>query len=377
MPLTSEERAQINRNNARKSTGPKTAEGKARASRNALKHGLRAEAFALSPEETEELKTLTDEWVDYYQPETPGLRATLDRCVLSVVQQKRCATFQAARVGQQVREAEERFDQDQQDQLDALVGGFPHDPETAVRLMKRLASGCRWLIAHWEGLKERLDANGCWTARGDFDKVLRLMGKRPDMLRIDPEVYELRLFNLLAQEAPNEGEIAWIRDPKQVPESLHFSLTFGLPSREDSIDALRALLDQNLGELKAREERLRTKIEEPNRAGAGDRALLLMGPEGALFIRYEKMHDAAFHKAYKALLKGEAAVAPNEARPAEVEPAAAPNEAEEEPENESAEPELHEIKAKPARVRTGKPSVPAVNASTLVELTRPIQAEAA
>jgi hypothetical protein len=32
---------------------------------------------------------------------------------------------------------------------------------------------------------------------------------------------------------------------------------------------------------------------------------LLGGPDGALLARYERMHDTAFHRAYKALLKGE------------------------------------------------------------------------
>ncbi len=44
MPLTDEERAEQNRKNARKSTGPSSALGKSNSRRNALKHGLRAEA---------------------------------------------------------------------------------------------------------------------------------------------------------------------------------------------------------------------------------------------------------------------------------------------------------------------------------------------
>ena len=40
--MTSEPRVTANRRNARKSTGPRTAGGKARASRNALRHGLRS-----------------------------------------------------------------------------------------------------------------------------------------------------------------------------------------------------------------------------------------------------------------------------------------------------------------------------------------------
>ena len=377
MPLTAEERAAINRENALKSTGPRSAEGKERASRNALKHGLRAETFAISPEEAEELKTLTDEWVDYYQPESPGLRAALDRCVLSVVQQKRCARFQAARVGRQVREAEELYDEAQDDQVEALKRLLPHDPETAVRALKRLAPGCRWLIAEWESLQEVLDMNGCWPSATDRDLFLRLLGKRPDLFRSDTETYWFRLLNLLAREQPNPDELAWLLEPKQRPEAARGAATPQLPPRAFCVQDLREVLEENLAALRAREERLRAKIEEPNRAEAGDRALLLTGPEGALFIRYEKMHDAAFHKAYKTLVKGEEAAAPKEAKPAEPEPAPAPNEPEPEDAGAPIEADSSEIEPSPIVPRLETPAVPAVNTSATPELTRPTRAEAA
>lgn len=42
--MTSESKIAANRNNARKSTGPRTTEGRARASRNAFRHGLASTA---------------------------------------------------------------------------------------------------------------------------------------------------------------------------------------------------------------------------------------------------------------------------------------------------------------------------------------------
>lgn len=57
--MTSEKQAQANRRNARKSTGPKTQDGKAVVRFNALKHGLRAENALLLPgEDSEDLDKL-------------------------------------------------------------------------------------------------------------------------------------------------------------------------------------------------------------------------------------------------------------------------------------------------------------------------------
>ncbi len=51
MSLTSKQRSAVNRQNASRSTGPKTDDGKARSRVNALKHGLRAETLALPNED--------------------------------------------------------------------------------------------------------------------------------------------------------------------------------------------------------------------------------------------------------------------------------------------------------------------------------------
>jgi hypothetical protein len=53
--MTSAEKLASNRRNARASTGPKTAAGKARASRNAVKHGFTVSAVSISDPETEVL----------------------------------------------------------------------------------------------------------------------------------------------------------------------------------------------------------------------------------------------------------------------------------------------------------------------------------
>src|SRR4029077_9214789 len=76
--LTARERRRINKANAQKSTGPKSPEGKRRASMNSCQHGLRIEKLALLTEHAPDLKGRLDEWLDAYKPASPGERELLE-----------------------------------------------------------------------------------------------------------------------------------------------------------------------------------------------------------------------------------------------------------------------------------------------------------
>jgi len=67
---TSPRKIEANRRNAQLSTGPKTAEGKAKSSQNAIKHGIFFKQLVngASPETVAELETLAADMREYYQP---------------------------------------------------------------------------------------------------------------------------------------------------------------------------------------------------------------------------------------------------------------------------------------------------------------------
>src|SRR3954469_15835394 len=188
MAITTEARREINRKNAARSTGPKSAEGKLKARANAMKHGLRAETLALPNEDAGELSQLTDEWLEYYQPASPGMRAMLDRAVYSTVQLRRCQRFHAAAVAEQVRNAEEEWDGAQEQQVEEFKAMLKDDPAEAIRGLKRSAPGCRWLLQEWTNLKELLEEEGCWFANSDRDQAIRLLSLKPEALKTDSEV---------------------------------------------------------------------------------------------------------------------------------------------------------------------------------------------
>ena len=70
---------EANRANARKSTGPKTAEGKDTSSRNALRHGLTSTRTIVGNEDASEFKLLRDSLLADYQPANTQELMLVDR----------------------------------------------------------------------------------------------------------------------------------------------------------------------------------------------------------------------------------------------------------------------------------------------------------
>jgi hypothetical protein len=307
MARTPEERREINRRNSLRSTGPRSAEGKARARLNALKHGLRAEEFALPGEDCDELKRLTDEWVDYYEPRSPGERAALDRCVYATVQLKRCARYHVEAVAEQVRQAQEDWDRQQEDEVAELVELLKTEPEKAVRNLKRSTLGCRWLIEEWTNLLRPLDEGQFWLP-SELDKAIRLSGESPDpaQYRTSHMAYFLAYYAYFCRQHRSEETIAWLTDSKRMPDTFRRDLNGGGPPDDKaSRGVLQMIVAEELAALRATEARLRSEVEGPRRASLVHRSWLLEGPRGALLARYERMHDTAYHRAYTTLMKGE------------------------------------------------------------------------
>ncbi len=65
---STETRAEINRENAQKSTGPKTEEGKAKSSQNRFKHGVYSKQVVAPGEDPAELDELRGKLRDEHQP---------------------------------------------------------------------------------------------------------------------------------------------------------------------------------------------------------------------------------------------------------------------------------------------------------------------
>jgi len=81
--MATKKQTAANRRNARKSTGPKTPEGKAASSMNNLRHGLRARTVVLKDEKPEEFDKILTELQDQFQPQNPGERYLVDQAAIA------------------------------------------------------------------------------------------------------------------------------------------------------------------------------------------------------------------------------------------------------------------------------------------------------
>jgi len=79
--MASQKQLLANRLNAQKSTGPRSVEGKARASMNALKTGIDARSQTIPGEPISQLEALTDDYYERFCPTTPEQRMLLDTLV--------------------------------------------------------------------------------------------------------------------------------------------------------------------------------------------------------------------------------------------------------------------------------------------------------
>lgn len=94
--MATEAQITANQINAQSSTGPKTESGKARSSRNAVKHGLRSQDFVVAPEDTEEFEELRDNLRKQMNPPS-GLGDVLFTKLLEAAwNQCRCRRAEAA-----------------------------------------------------------------------------------------------------------------------------------------------------------------------------------------------------------------------------------------------------------------------------------------
>jgi len=149
---TSPARLAANRQNALKSTGPKTAEGKAASRFNAFQHGLAGGGVLLAPGEDSKL---VDDRTRAFSRELGAVgefgSLLAHRAALLSVRMERSADREMAVVATNIEAARDQFDQDRLDEVDGWINDLD-DPSACRSALERLETtpeGLDHLILVW------------------------------------------------------------------------------------------------------------------------------------------------------------------------------------------------------------------------------------
>ena len=176
-----------NRRNARHATGPKTPQGKATASMNALRHGLRASKVVLPGEHQEEYDLIHDGLQDLYQPQ--------DQAEQYLVNQAAIAQWKLVRV--EVLEA------------DCYAEGLP--------LKERAA-----LVDRLTQVQGRLE-RAYFKAYKELERIKAARQKQPEQSKPDHSADHL---------AP-KFQVAWV-DPETGERDVFYRAEYGIPVKQFS-----------------------------------------------------------------------------------------------------------------------------------------------
>ncbi len=172
-----DDRRRASRENGRKSRGPVTSEGKARSSRNALKHGLTARVL-VAPEDEEAFLERAEAWTEDARPADRMEAWLVERAAWNAVRLDRAARREMAAIAERRRQAADAFDARQKQNLDDAGRLFVLDPHAAVTGLGSSALGCAQMAQLWERLAQAAEQAVAWT-EGEELTALRLLGHDP------------------------------------------------------------------------------------------------------------------------------------------------------------------------------------------------------
>ena len=321
-----------NRANAQKSTGPKTAEGKAKSSLNAVKHGLAAQHALLPNEDAEAYKAVVQGWIDDLQPADTLEMALVERAAMADWRLKRCVRSEHARLASKVRHAAETHDRERFARAEELGNRLmydplnrcivpPVDPDTlrrihnwrainpavVVRELESFAEGVDWMIKRWERIAGILDRENFWHYPEKFEAI-KLLGQRPDDA-LNVEIVG-KIFNACRVLHPEPWDIT--ADIQQAALGCEGRPIYavraqwleaqGPKSFDEAFNTLFNIIRDEVTRLRERREEL-AEIAAIDRQEAEARAMFDDSKEAVLSLRYESARDRELHRALADLQK--------------------------------------------------------------------------
>jgi hypothetical protein len=327
--MTSQAKIEANRRNSLKSTGPKTPEGLARSSMNALKHGMRSKKQALLDEDSYAFENRLHKWVSIADPEDDVGEFLVHQYVSLSFQLDHLERARVERLTSAIENSDETeldavhelgrrlfFDSSGPTPLygNRLIGRTktktswngapldPNDPAVLVRKLESTAAGCHWLRRCWEELRGQLEPGKFWQSQ-DRLKAVRLLGRQPLDAIEDRRVAEIFLASRALSPAGG-GAFDDLSSEIGTGAHEHYQKEVkarwsDLPSREEPEQCRKLLLhlvDHAI-------ERLEAKLEvyEENADVIAERTVARLSfdpsPEGETMRRHQMRCTNAFFRA--------------------------------------------------------------------------------
>jgi hypothetical protein len=218
----------------RRGGGPRTAEGKEKSRRNALKHGLCAKVL-LPDEMAAAVAQRTEEFADEWEPASPYEDWLVGEIALATTRLDRCAAMALADLRRVMQRASLIWDKDRRMLAEDLGVRLGKEPTRVSRALQRSRQGCDWLIERWEGLARALEAGGAWDEdqrRLAFDLLGVPHTVRDDRGKVPPAKDLAGLARLAASEIARlrrDQELSLI----ELDEAERAMSASGMPMSED------------------------------------------------------------------------------------------------------------------------------------------------
>jgi len=175
--MTSPARIAANQANSKKSTGPKTVEGKSRASLNSLKHGMRAETVVLPTERPDDFTAHVDKWMSDWRPPTETRRWLVERAAISAWRCDRCVREESARLGDRVVKVLKEWSNQREHSVDTLMADFMEKPDVSLRALLEIPEGLVRLLTICTRIADDLTDYTSWVdAEEHHGLFIRMFG---------------------------------------------------------------------------------------------------------------------------------------------------------------------------------------------------------
>ena len=286
--MTTRAQAESNKNNAKKSTGPKTEAGKKRSSLNSLIHGLRAEEIVLPGEDPAAFEAERAAWFDDFQPKSQARAALVERAVVAAWRCRRCVRMESIRLGTIGRKAIAKHSDDARKRVDAAVAQFSRQPRQSLQILEAESEGILTLIGTWTELADAASSAEHWaSSHTHHGWLFNLLGLPDDSEAEDAGPVGVASWRLLVRVQPEIGEDTYgPMDDRELARSLRNLQTF----IHDKIAGLKTWL---------------SRFKDPEQSGfrAAAANYIDHSESGKLLMRYETMHDRSLRATISSLIQ--------------------------------------------------------------------------